>query len=204
MKTRIWTLYILLGLSVSSANQAHSQPLGSKYFLGTSAFMLVNLDTTAEEPPQFYQLNFGYQLSPKDTLSLELITWRYYAPLGAPIFGDAAKAVDRYPGSVRSLGAALAYQRFIWRGFYAAVHTAFFRQNYLGLNGAVLKNGFQLFVTTRLGYHISFGRTGFYLEPSFAMTSWPVNTGLPSEFHAEERKWKGYQFEPGLHLGWVF
>lgn len=203
MRTQNWTFLILLGLIFSPAQRAHSQPAGGRFFIGTSAFMLANL-ATLDEPPLFSQLNFGYQLSAKDTLSIELITWRYYAPLGAPIFGDAANNVDRYPGSVRSLGAALAYQRFILGGLYAGVHTAFFKQNYLRPDEGIIKNGFQLFVTYRLGYHVSFGKTGFYLEPSFAMTSWPVNTGLPSEFLAEERKWKGYQFEPGLHVGWVF
>lgn len=203
MKTRGKTVVILLGLIFLGAKQAHSQPDGGRYFIGTSAFMLANLPEL-EEPPLFYQMNFGYQLSPRDTLSVEFITWRYYAPLGAPIFGDAAKAVDRYPGSVRSLGAALAYQRFIWNGLYAGVHAAFFKQNYLRPDESIIQNGFQLFVTYRLGYHISFGKTGFFLEPSFAMTSWPVNTGLPSAFLAEERKWRGYQFEPGLHVGWVF
>jgi len=203
MNIRKWALLNLLSLNFLIAERAHSQPEGGRYFIGTSAFMLANL-ADLEEPPLFYQLNFGHQISPKDTLSVEFITWRYYAPLGAPIFGDAAKAVDRYPGSVRSLGAALAYQRFIWKGFYAGVHTAFFQQTYLGPDESSLKKGFQLFVTYRLGYHLSFGKTGFFLEPSFAMTTWPVNTGLPSAFLAEDRKWKGYQFEPGLHVGWVF
>ncbi len=203
MKIQKWAFLCLLGLVISGATRAHAQPVGERYFVGTSAFMLLNL-AGLEEPPLFYQLNFGYQLSPKDTLSVEFKTWRYYAPLGAPIFGDAADAVERYPGSVRSLGAALAYQRFLWKGFYGGVHAAFFRQNYLGPNESSLQNGFQLFVTYRLGYHISFGQTGFFLEPSVAMTTWPVNTGLPSEFLAEDRKWKGYQFEPGLHVGWVF
>lgn len=203
MKFRNWAFLSLLGLIFSGAKQAHSQLEGGRYFVGTSAFMLVNLASLAE-PPLFYQLNFGYQLSPRDTLSIEFITWRYYAPLGAPIFGDAANAVPRYPGSVRSLGAALAYQRFLWNGFYAGVHSAFFRQNFLAPDESLIENGFQLFVTYRLGYHISFGKTGLYLEPSVAMTTWPVNSGLPTEFLVEERKWKGYQFEPGLHVGWVF
>jgi hypothetical protein len=203
MNIRNKAILILLAFVFFGEKRTHSQPEGGRYFVGTSAFVLVNL-AGLEEPPQFYQFNFGYQLSPKDTLSVEFITWRYYAPLGAPIFGDAAAAVVRYPGSVRSIGAALAYQRFVWKGLYAGVHTAFFRQNFLGPDESLIQNGFQLFVTYRLGYHLSFGKTGLFLEPSVAMTTWPVNTGLPSGFLVEERKWKGYQFEPGLHVGWVF
>lgn len=196
-------LLTLLALIVSGQKLAYAQPEGKKFFVGTSAFMLANL-ADLEEPPRFYQLNFGYQLSPKDTISIEFITWRYYAPLGAPIFGAVADTVERYPGSVKSLGAALAYQRFIWKALYAGVHTAFFKQTFLRPDDSSIKTGLQLFVTYRLGYHVSFGKTGFFLEPSVAMTTWPVNQGLPSDFLAEERKWKGYQFEPGLHVGWVF
>lgn len=203
MKIRNWVILSYFWINFFCAKMGHSQIEGGKYFFGTSAFMLVNL-AGLEEPPLFYQLNFGYQVTPKDTLSVEFITWRYYAPLGAPIFGDAAEAVPRYPGSVRSLGAAIAYQRFIWKGVYAGIHSAFFRQNFLAPDESLIQSGFQLFVTYRLGYHFSFGNTGIFFEPSIAMTTWPVNKGLPESFLAEERKWRGFQFEPGLHVGWVF
>jgi hypothetical protein len=31
---------------------------------------------------------------------------------------------ENYPGSVKSIGLALAYQRFLWKDFYTAVHAA--------------------------------------------------------------------------------
>ncbi len=48
-------------------------------FIGTSAFMLVNVDRDKDEPIDFYQLNLGYHLTNKDVLSIEIITWKYYA-----------------------------------------------------------------------------------------------------------------------------
>jgi len=65
-----WILLLL----VSSAIPAHAELKGSRYFIGSSAFTLVNLIPNLDEPPHFYQLNLGYQLSPKDTFSIEFKT----------------------------------------------------------------------------------------------------------------------------------
>ena len=64
------------------SESAFSEVDSSRYFIGTSAFMLANLNPEEKDPPHFYQLNFGYRLTGKDVVSAELITWRYNGPIG--------------------------------------------------------------------------------------------------------------------------
>jgi len=62
-------------------------------------------------------LNYGYRLSAKDEISIELITWKYSGPLGRHLGPDFDNPTSDYPGDVKSLGAGLAYKRFLWKGF---------------------------------------------------------------------------------------
>lgn len=169
-------------------------------FIGTSAFMLVNVDRDPVEPIDFYQLNLGYYLSDKDTLSIEIITWKYYHPLGEGISPSDDK---KYPGYVKGLGPGLAYQRFLWGDMYAALHATWLKQEYFSAANVKIGTGEQLFMTLRAGYHFQFGKT-FFLEPSFAVTSWPINTGLPPSFQEKEDGSPKFTVEPGLHLGFLF
>lgn len=192
---------VLIIFAFYLSRQANAQVEHSKCFIGTSAFMLANLDQNTTEPPHFYQLNFGYQLTEQDVISVEAITWQYYAPLGAPLsIADA----DKFPGSVKGRGIGIAYQRFLWRGLYGAVHGTWFDQQYIDNNGNELGKGSQLFLALRLGYRISFLGDTLFMEPSIAVTHWPVNDGLPATFQAREDKWPQFQVEPGLHVGFLF
>ena len=89
-------------------------------FIGTSLFTLMNL-APDDQPPHFYQVNIGYMLTPKDRLSVEAITWRYYHPLGIP-WGESRESADKaYPGHVREFGVGLEYQRLLTKGFYSSI-----------------------------------------------------------------------------------
>lgn len=169
-------------------------------FIGTSAFMLVNVDRDEVEPIDFYQLNFGYYLTDKDVLSIELITWKYYAPLGE---GGWASADRKYPGYAKGQGPGLAYQRFLGDNVYAAVHAIWLKQEYSTLTNIEVGTGEQLFMMWRVGYHFQFGKS-FFLEPSFTVTTWPINTGLPPSFQEKEDGAPKFAVEPGLHLGFLF
>lgn len=191
-------LFFVAPLAVSIAASADVVP--SKFFLGTSAFMLANLDHGTDEPPKFYQLNLGYRLTEKDVVSIEAITWRYYGPLGIPIGGNSS---DKFPGYVSAEGVGIAYQRFLWDNIYASVHATLLAQDYFTPTSDRLRSGHQLFVAYRVGYHIALG-SHFFLEPSVAMTTWPVNTGLPASFQEKEDLWPKHNFEPGFHIGYVY
>lgn len=191
---------LVLAVTLFSSN-LFADVAGSKFFLGSSAFMLANLEKS-EEPPEFYQLNFGYQLSKKDVVSIEVMTWKYYAPLGTP-WEEMSNESNKFPGKVDAVGVGLAYQRFIWGNMYTALHATWFKQKYIDTGGVELGEGEQLFMTLRLGYHFNIGNFAF-IEPNVAVTHWPINTGLPASFQAQEDRWGKFQVEPGLHFGFPF
>jgi hypothetical protein len=189
-------LYWLLMNSSFSA-----EPIEKRVSVGTSLFMLFNA-LPDPEPPAFVQLNVGYRLTEKDVLSLEAITWQVHAPTGIPYGRDYGSPAHRYPGKTRSMGVGVAYQRFLWKGAYAALHTVPFYQRHTDLQGDRLQSGFQLFMTGRLGYHIPLAKKRVFLEPSVACTAWPIRTNLPDSFRAVEDGWPRYfLMEPGFHVG---
>jgi len=171
-------------------------------FVGTSLFMVGNL---ASDPPHFYQLNLGYRITQKDVISFEAITWTYDGPLGRPYGPDHNDEASNFPGKVRAYGAGFAYQRFLWKKAYVQVHATAMRQNYLDLSGKKIQSGFQLFSAFRAGYQFQFFKNRFFIEPSLAVTFWPVNTNMPESFQVQEDRFNNYFIgEPGLHLGFNF
>lgn len=203
MKKILSTLVLLCFVtSIFAQSSIEDQAVDKKYFVGSTLFLLANL-VDDPEPPKYYQLNLGYRISPKDVISLELITWQYFEPLG--VQWQDKKNAPNYPGLVRAFGAGLAYKRFLWKRAYAQIHSTALRQNYLDENNQKIQSGFQLFNTIRLGYQFRFFKNRFFIEPSIAMTFWPINSNLPASFQAEEDKWNKYFLgEPGLHFGYNF
>ncbi|MGH7471336.1 MAG: hypothetical protein ACRENP_25585 [Longimicrobiales bacterium] len=121
----LWQRLLVAGLLASAPSlaeaQGESEAVFRRRFVGSSAFVLANL---LPNPPSFYQLNYGYWLTRKDVLSLEAITWTYDAPLGIPYGSSKGAPEEAYPGYVRGYGAGLAYQRFLWKDAYTALHAA--------------------------------------------------------------------------------
>jgi len=175
-----------------------------KFFIGSTLFVLSNL-APDNNPPEFAQLNFGYRVTPKEIVSVEFKTWRYAWPLGIP-YGDSFEASgEGYPGSIRDFGTALVYQRFVWKGLYGAVHALNAVEKYSDMDGKKITNGYMLFMTYRVGYHIELFRNRMFIEPSVAMTQWPIRTNTPEAFAAVDSRWpKYFLFEPGLHFGVKF
>lgn len=153
--------------SMIPIGESEKDPAYKKYFVGSSLFMLGNLAT--RNKPDFVQLNFGYRITTKDVVSIELITWKYAWPLGIPYGKSFEAQEEKYPGYVREVGVALAYQRFLWKGAYAAAHAFNARQTYFDEDNKKIQNGYQLFMTYRIGYHIQLFKNSFFIErlPSF-------------------------------------
>lgn len=170
-----------------------------RHLLSSSLFMVADL---FPDSPSFYQLSYGHRLTPDDVLIVEAITWTYHAPLGIPYWASSDAPARAYPGSVKEYGVGLAYQRYLWRRLYAGFHaTPFFRQ-YLDAKKQTMQNGFQLFLTMRLGYHFGFFDDRVFVEPSVAFTHWPIKTNVPAAFARVDSQWPSYfLFEPGLHFG---
>lgn len=207
MKSKVFALGLLLMLTVNSqlnAQYSKNDSTYKKHFIGSTFFLLGNFATTNN--PEFVQLNLGYRLTGRDVISLELKTWKYAWPLGIPPYGKSFEAPgEEFPGYIREYGFALAYQRFLWKGLYAAVHVFSAWQSFIDLNDEKIDNGFQIFNTYRLGYHVNLFNDRFFIEPSFAITHRPYHTRMPDSFKEVDDKWGKFLFgEPGLHFGFKF
>lgn len=207
MQNRLIILTLLL-LAILVVNPVNAQYTGEdesykKCFAGSSFFMLGNF--FPGDNPHFVQFNIGYRLSGKDAISLELKTWRYHKSLGIP-YGDAyTDPAEKFPGYIRERGFALAYQRFLWKGFYAGIHVMSAWQTFVDSEDNEIDDGFQIFNTYRLGYHFKLFGDRFFLQPNFAVTHRPYHTEMPASFRESDDKWgKFFVGEPGLHFGFNF
>ncbi len=201
-------LWIGLVLVLTSSLQVKAQYFKEdstfrKHFIGSTLFMLGNL--APKNRPDFVQLNYGYRITGRDVISLELKTWKYAWPLGTP-YGKSFQAQDEeFPGYIREYGFALAYQRFLWKGLYAGVHVMNAWQTFVNNNGNKIDNGFQIFNTYRVGYHIKLFKDRFFIQPSIAITHRPYHTKMPDDFKQIDDRWSKFFFgEPGLHFGLNF
>jgi hypothetical protein len=174
-----------------------------KFFVGSTFFMLGNF--AAENKPDFVQLNLGYRITQKDVVSIELKTWKYSWSLGIP-YGDSFEApAEKFPGYIREFGFALAYQRFLYKGLYTAVHVMNAQQSFFNDNGDKISTGYQMFNTYRLGYQFKLFKNRFFIEPSIAVTHRPIQSKMPDTFEKLNNRWPNYFIaEPGLHFGYNF
>ena len=203
-------LFLTLLVFALPCTKAYSQTQAAdstdrKFFIGTSLFVLANFIPDLADAPDFVQLNFGYHLTPNDVVSIEVNTWKYAWPLGIPYGSSKLAPEEKYPGYIREFGVAFAYQRFLWKGAYTAVHAMNALQKYVDDDNAKIQNGYQLFMTYRLGYHFELFNNRFFIEPGIAITHWPIDTNVPASFAELESKWPNYfLWEPGLHFGVKF
>lgn len=205
MQSKILSIIVFLILTTSQlmAQYSTQDSTFKKYFIGSSFFMLGNFDSN--DRPDFVQLNFGYRMTNKDAISLEIKTWKYGKSLGIP-YGKSYNAVEeKFPGYIREYGFAVAYQRFLWKGLYTGVHVMNAWQTFVNEEGKKMDNGFQIFNTYRVGYHFKLFNDRFFIQPSIAITHRPYHTEMPDSFKAFDDKWSKFFFaEPGLHFGFNF
>lgn len=200
---------MVLALVLASTTQLYAQETNSsfpknesRHSIGSSVFLLGNLDT--EEPPLYFQLNYGYKLTSKDILVVEAITWAYYGPLGVQYWESSE---ENYPGKIRSFGIGLGYQHFYRedKGLYSTLQATPFLQNYYDTADKKIQSGFMLWTQFRTGYRFEFLNDRWFIEPSVVINYWPLNTNMPASFKQVEDKWPNYfLFEPGLHFGFNF
>jgi hypothetical protein len=205
-KKILWIVFVLMMTSALQVNAQYAKTDSTykKCFVGSTMFLLGNLAPV--NPPEFAQLNVGYRLTGKDVISLELITWKYAWPLGInPFLSDSyGKPEEKFPGYIRDYGIGLAYQRFLWKGMYAAVHVMPMWQTFVYDSGSKSGNGFHIFNTFRFGYHIKLFKDRFFIEPSLGIAGRPYHTEMPDGFKQKDDKWSKYTPEPGLHFGFNF
>lgn len=202
--------FLLIGivLLISYSFQAKAQyakqdSTYKKCFIGSTLFMLGNLSSTNK--PDFVQLNLGYRITGNDVFSVEFKTWKYAWPLGIPYGTSYEAPEEKFPGYIREYGFALAYQHYWWKGLYTGVHIMNAWQSFINETGSKIDDGFQIFNTYRLGYHLKLFKDRFFIEPSIAITHRPYHSEMPDSFKQLDDKWSKFFFgEPGLHFGFNF
>ncbi len=205
MKIKLSLLSIIFVLSFLSITKAQVQTDSTykKYFVGSTAFMLGNFSSS--NSPEFVQLNLGYRITQKNVVSVEFKTWKYAWSLGIPYGKSFEAPEEKFPGYIRECGVAVVYQHFWWKGLYNAVHAMNTAQRFVDQDGNKIKNGYQLFMTYRLGYQFKFFKNRFFIEPSIAITHRPIHSKMPESFKVVDDKWSKFFFgEPGLHFGYNF
>ena len=174
----------------NTAEQHHS--------IGSSLFLFGNL--VPGNPPNFFLINYGYQILQNNFIFTEAITWTYYEPLGS--YGSTDK---EYPGKIRAIGIGIGYQYFLWKKLYITAQSTQFHQQFIDLGNIKIQNGFQLYLQSRIGYRTEFFIKRWFIEPSIAFNYWPINTNFPQDFKDIESGEPNYfLFEPGLHFGFKF
>lgn len=207
MQKKIFLLGIALMMMCTpllKAQYAKTDSTYKKCFVGSTLFLLGNFSTT--NPPGFAQLNLGYRLTRRDVISLELITWKHAWPLGINPFYNKSygKPEEKFPGYIREYGIGLAYQRYVWKGLYAAVHAMPMWQTFKNDNGDKVGSGFIIFNTYRVGYHFKLLKDRFFIEPSIGVAGRAYYTKMPTGFKEQDDKWPKWTPEPGLHFGYNF
>jgi hypothetical protein len=207
MQKKIFLIGLALMITCTLHLKAQYAKMDSTYkkcFVGSTLFLLGNFSST--NPPGFAQLNLGYRITGKDVVSLELITWKHAWPLGINPFYNKSygKPEEKFSGYIREYGIGLAYQRYLWKGLYVAVHVMPMWQTFKKENGDKLDNGFIIFNTNRVGYHIKLLKDRFFIEPSVGIAGRPYYTEMPAGFKEKDDKWPKWTPEPGLHFGYNF
>jgi hypothetical protein len=177
--------------------QKENKDIFLKHSIGSSLFLLGNFGPG--DPVYFFQLNYGYRLTPMDNIICEAITWTYYEPLGT--YGSSE---ELYPGKVRAFGVGLGYQRFHWKNLFTTVEATPFLQQFYDIEDTKIQKGFQLYLQFIVGYRFEFFKKRMFIEPAYALKYWPVNTNFPESFAAVESGASNYIFEPSLNFGVKF
>jgi hypothetical protein len=195
-----------LMLMTSTTLPAHAQyseqdSTYRKFFLGSTLFMLANA-VPDNNPPKMVYLNVGYRVSRKDVVSLEFKTWRYAWPIGIPYGKKFEAEGEGFPGYISERGVSLNYQRFVWKRMFlqADVMPAF--QTFVNQNGTKIDDGFQVFNTYSVGYHIKLFKDRMFFQPSIAITHRPYQSTMPAAFKQVDDRWSRFFYgQPGLHFG---
>ncbi len=199
-------MFLIVTISLQlNAQYTESDTTYKRWFVGSTLFILGNLAPT--NPPSFAQLNLGYRITGKDVITLEPKTWKYAWPNGIHPFLNKSygRTEEKYPGYIREFGLSLSYQRFLKKGLYAELNVMPSIQKFVNDEGKRIDNGFQIFNTYRVGYHIKLFKNRFFIQPSIAITHRAYHTKLPDGFKQLDDKWSKFIFgEPGFNFGFDF
>lgn len=168
---------------------------------------LVNKNWNDRTHTRHIEFHVKRNLDNKNIVGIKFATWRLFQPMGILWWDGLLDKVDSqtefYPGHVRETGLGISYQRMLWKGLFATVEVLPQHKTYLDEDQNKIANGFKLYTSYHLGYHLSLGKKKrFFIEPQIHCQNWIIDTNTPAEFKALNDKWKNYfLFEPNIYLG---
>lgn len=212
MKNLCVLLFLCFGMQYTYGQNALESKLYDnekpdyKYSLHTTWLTFSNFGAP-ETNTHHYELRFAYQLTPKDQIGIKFATWKLFQPLGIDIWND--ELLDKaffFSGRLRESGVGITYQRKLWKGLFATLEVLPLLTKYLDESGKKVGNGFKLYNSYHLGYHIPLFKKGrFFIEPQVHVNHWPINNNVPTAFKIEEDKYDNYfLIEPNLYFGIKF
>jgi hypothetical protein len=156
---------------------------------------------------QMVELHVKRNLDNKNIVGVKFVTWRLFQPMGIlwsdGLLDKLETESEFYPGHVRESGIGITYQRMLWKGLFATVEVLPQFQTYLDLGGNKIKNGFKVYNSFHLGYHIAFGKKKrIFIEPQVHCNQWMFDNNSPDGFKQLDDKWRNYfLFEPNIYVG---
>lgn len=159
---------------------------------------------------QMYEFHFKYDLDTKNIFGLKFATWRLFQPMGILWWDGLLDKLDSqtefYPGFVRYTGLGVTYQRMLWKGLFATVEVLPQLKTYLNQENNRIRNGFQLYTSYHIGYHIPlFFKGRLFVEPQIHCQYWPVSTNSPQAFKEINNRWRNhFLLEPNIYIGFKF
>lgn len=216
LKRNFFVLLFLLTVQLSFAQKEQQSKSDKdyphKFRISTPLITIPQLINTSWEDrkhTQHIELHFKYELDDKNILGLKFATWRLFQPMGILWWDGLLDKVESqsefYPGHLRETGLGISYQRKLWKGLFATVEVMPQLKTYLDMNGSKISNGFKLYTSYHIGYHIPFFKNRMFIEPQIHCQNWMIDTNTPSQFKELDNKWRKYfLFEPNIYLGVKF
>lgn len=156
---------------------------------------------------QHIEFHLKRNLDNKNIVGVKFATWRLFQPMGIIWWDGLLDKLETesefYPGHVRETGVGVTYQRMLWKGLFATVEVLPQFKTYLDEDQTKLGNGFKLYTSYHLGYHLAFGKNKrFFIEPQVHCQNWMFDSKAPTGFRELDDKWRSYfLFEPNLYFG---
>ncbi|MEZ4939771.1 MAG: hypothetical protein R3D58_02820 [Saprospiraceae bacterium] len=206
----VLTICTLSALAQNDQEKGNKTEVAHKYRVSFPVIILPQLVSKSWEDrthTQHIEFHVKRNLDNKNIIGAKFATWRLFQPMGITWWDGLLDKIESqsefYPGYVRETGLGITYQRMLWKGLFATVEVLPQFKTYLDENNKKIANGFKLYNSYHLGYHIAFGKKKrFFIEPQVHSQHWIFDTNTPEGFKYLDDKWGNYfLFEPNLYFG---
>ena len=159
---------------------------------------------------QMVEFHVKRNLDNKNIVGVKFATWRLFQPMGITWWDGVVDKIESgteyYDGYLRETGIGVTYQRMLWKGLFASIEVLPQIQTYTDLDGKKIKNGFKLYNSLHLGYHVAFGKKKrFFIEPQVHINQWMFDNNSPEGFKEFDDKYGNFFFfEPNIYIGFKF